>query len=155
MSSSIIGISDAIVSKIEDATFSKTINTIERKYVPEYDISDLAEIRVAVAPMALDPWAKLTRSDDQIDSIISIAVMHKLQDTDDVTVLDGYVAFALEIAQLLACGSLEDAPDAKLIQIQHAPLVDMAWFKNSRTFFSLITTTWRTTETVRCIQGGS
>lgn len=144
---SIIELANAIVADLRAATLPMPFD-VERRWVPEYEISDLRSLRIAVAPMAIDPRIKITRSDDQLDMVIAVSLMRKMDETADAD-LDPYVTMAMATAKHLAGGTLSAAPTAKLVKLAHDPLVDLGWFKNHRTFFSLISTTWRTTEGVR------
>ena len=153
--STIIDVADAIVAMLTAAALPITPATIERRYVPAFDLSELKDLMIAVAPMAIDPRAPLDRQRDSLDCVVAVSLMQKLTDVADPDDLDDLVAMALATAKALAAGKLPAAMDAKLIQMKHDPIIDVPFIKHNRTFFSIITTTWRVSEVVRVTQAAS
>lgn len=130
-----------------------TIGTIERRWAPDWEIADVASLRIGVIPQAQDLREKITRVRDTIDPVVTIALVRHLQNPDNLSTaatVDPYANLAIRIGEIIATGTLPaPAAAAKLISLRHEPLVDQERLLSMRSFYSIITTTWRITQDAR------
>jgi len=139
----IIDIADAVVTELNAApagTFDPTI-TAERRVLPEFDLPELAELKVTVVPKAVEINGS-TRLASQFDCQIDIGVQKKLgKDLDtEVAELCGLVD---GIAGYLRRRSLAAAPHAVWVRTRNDPVYAPEHLAEQRAFTSVLTVTYR------------
>lgn len=148
--STIIAISDAIVAQIVTGNtagwFPMPIDTVERRWAPDLQISDVVNLRVSVIPRT-EVRSKFTRISDDFTATVDIALMRHLPETVDSTsdnaAIDAYALMAQSIGGILARDQLPGLTDVRLVGITHEPLIDQQRLVQNRAIFSVISTSWR------------
>jgi hypothetical protein len=139
----ILTIADAVVAELNAAsagTFDPAFTAV-RRVLPEFDLSDLAELKVSVVPKAVEINGS-TRSVGQFDCQIDIGVQKKLgKDLDaEVMALCGLMD---AIAGYLRRRPLSAAPHAAWVRTQNDPVYAPQHLAEQRTFTSVLTVTYR------------
>jgi len=139
----IIAIADAVAGELNAApagTFDLAFTAV-RRVLPEFELSDLAELQVSVVPKAVEISGS-TRSVSQWDYQIDIGVQKKLgQDLDtEVATLCGLMD---AIADYLRRRALSAAPHAAWVRMQNDPVYAPDHLAEQRTFTSVLTVTYR------------
>lgn len=148
--STILAISDAIVAQIVTGNnagwFPMPIDTIERRWAPDLQISDVTNLRVSVIPR-VEARTKFTRIGDDFTATVDIALMRHLPSTVDIqadtAAIDAYATMAQTIGGILARDQLPGLTDVRLVNITHEPLIDQQRLVANRAIFSVISTSWR------------
>jgi hypothetical protein len=110
----LIDIADALVTALNDHDFTEDFTAV-RKYLPEYEVSDLSGLTVTVVPKAMAS-VEATRSLTSFDVSIDVAVQQKIDisDNDDA---DGLEDLSDEIRTFIRdTGSVGDG---QLISVEH------------------------------------
>lgn len=131
-------IADAVVAKLNVATFSQSFTAV-RAYRPERTLEDMEELQVIVIPSVID-IAKENRSQDQHEYQIEIGVFKKI-DSDDPDEVDRWVDFAEQLTDELR-GSRLTNPSASYISIENNPIAAEEYLRK-HVFASLITVVYR------------
>jgi len=139
----VIDIADAVAAELNAApagTFDPAFTAV-RRVLPEFELSDLAELRVTVVPKAVEISGS-TRSVGQFDCRIDIGVQKKLgKDLDtEVATLCGLMD---AIAGFLRRRPLAAAPHAAWVRTQNDPVYAPEHLAEQRTFTSVLTVTYR------------
>ena len=139
----IIDIADAVATELNAApvgTFDPAF-TAERRVLPEFDLPELAELKVTVVPKAVEINGS-TRLASQFDCQIDIGVQKKLgKDLDtEVAELCGLVD---GIAGYLRRRSLAAAPHAVWVRTRNDPVYAPEHLAEQRAFTSVLTVTYR------------
>jgi hypothetical protein len=139
----VIDIADAVAAEINAAdaeTFSQSF-TAYRKVLPEFELADLADLKVTVVPKGIEITGS-TRSMSQYDISIDIGIQKKVgKDVDaDVAALSTLID---EISEYLTRRVLAAAPWARWVNISSEPLYDPSHLANQRVFTSVLTLTYR------------
>jgi hypothetical protein len=139
----ILDIADAIAAELNAApagTFDPAFTAV-RRVLPEFDLADLAELKVSVVPKALEISGS-TRSVGQRDCQIDIGVQKKLgKDLDtEVATLCGLMD---AIAAYLRRRPLAAAPHASWVRTQNDPVYAPEHLAEQRAFTSVLTVTYR------------
>lgn len=139
----ILDIADAVTAELNAApagTFDPAIAAV-RRVLPEFDLADLAELKVSVVPKAVEISGS-TRSVSQFDCQIDIGVQMKLgKDLDtEVAALCGLMD---GIAGYLRRRPLAAAPHAVWVRTQNDPVYAPDHLAEQRTFTSVLTVTYR------------
>ena len=136
-------IADAVAAELNGAepdTFSEDF-TAERLVLPEFDLEDLAGLKVTVVPKSVQ-IAGSTRSVCQYDVAIDIGVQKKLG-----TDLDAEVAaigtLVDEIADFLRRRPLEAIPSTVWVAATNDPVYAPPHLAERRVFTSVLTVTYR------------
>ena len=103
MSATIIDIADAVVAKVNAATFSREF-TAERHVLADFDLPELKDLRVVVMPKAVH-IAPGSRSERTYDYDIDVGVQQHVENLAEV---DGLLALVEEISDRLCARNLED-----------------------------------------------
>lgn len=148
--STIIAISDAIVAQIVTGNtagwFPMPIGTVERRWAPDLEIADVANLRVSVVPR-VETRTKFSRIGDDFTATVDIGLMRHLPATvnskTDTAAIDAYATMAQAIGGILARDQLPGLPDVRLVNITHEPLIDQQRLVMNRAIFSVISTSWR------------
>jgi hypothetical protein len=139
----IIDIADAVTAELNAApsgTFDPAITAV-RRVLPEFELSDLAELKVSVVPKAVEINGS-TRSASQFDLQVDIGVQKKLgKDLDtEVAALCGLMD---QIAGYLRRRTLAAAPHAAWVRTQNDPVYAPEHLAEQRVFTSVLTVTYR------------
>ena len=139
----IIDIADAVVAELNAApagTFDPAFTAL-RRVLPEFDLPELAELKVTVVPKAVEINGS-TRLTSQFDCQIDIGVQKKLgKDLDtEVAELCGLVD---GIAGYLRRRSLAAAPHAVWVRTRNDPVYAPEHLAEQRAFTSVLTVTYR------------
>ena len=139
----IIDIADAVVTELNAApagTFDPAFTAL-RRVLPEFDLPDLAELRVTVVPKAVEINGS-TRLTSQFDCQIDIGVQKKLgKDIDTET--EGLCGLVDSIAGYLRSRSLAAAPHALWVRTRNDPVYAPEHLADQRAFTSVLTVTYR------------
>lgn len=148
--STTIQIADDLVALLKAPTpaFPMTVGKVERRWLPDWEIADVASLRIGVLPISIES-ARLSRKQDQTEHEIHVAVMKHLGAALDTTEIDPYVEMALAVCKIIAAGALPTVTDAKLLAYKHQTLVSLDYWQKKSCFFSLISCTWLTAEDIR------
>jgi hypothetical protein len=144
--SSIIAISDALVALLTTGNgagwFPMPIDTIERRWAPDFEIHQVASLRCSVVPRT-ETRTRFTRIGDDFSPIIDIGLMRHLPATANTsTDVDPYAVMAQTVADIIARDQLPVA-GVKLSTVALEPIIDQERLMSNRCVFSLISTTWR------------
>ncbi|MCC7350213.1 MAG: hypothetical protein IT446_06555 [Phycisphaerales bacterium] len=140
----VIDIADAVVGELNAAppgTFSPAFTAV-RRALPEYTLSDLADLKVTVVPRGVEIVGS-TRSTSQFDWQVDIGVQKKLgTDLDaEVTTL---CKVATQIADYLRRRTLSGVPDAVWVRMKNDPVYAPDHLADQRAFIGVLTVTYRT-----------
>ena len=136
-------IADAVAAELngaEQGTFSESF-TAERRVLPQFDLEDLAGLKVSVVPKAVEISGS-TRSVCQYDIAVDVGIQKKLgSDLDaEVAALGTLVD---EIADFLRRLQLAAAPWAAWVLASNDPVYATAHLAEQRVFTSVVTVTYR------------
>ena len=139
----IIDIADAVTAELNAApagTFDPAFTAV-RRVLPEFELSELAELRVTVVPKAVEISGS-TRAVGQFDFQIDIGVQKKLgKDLDaEVATLCGLMD---ALAGYLRRRPLAAALHAAWVRTQNDPVYAPEHLAEQRTFTSVLTVTYR------------
>jgi hypothetical protein len=139
----IIDIADAVAGELNAAppgTFSAPFTAL-RRVLPQFDLPDLAQLKVVVVPKSILATAS-TRSATLLDATIDIGVIRKLgQDLDsEVADLSDLVD---QIGTYLRQRPLAGAPAAVWVRMQNDPVYAPDHLAEQRTFMSVLGVVYR------------
>ena len=138
-----IDIADAVASEINAATpgtFSETF-TAQRMVLPEFELSDLAELKVTVVPKSVKITGT-TRSASEYEIAIDIGIQKKLGKDLNTEVAD-LGTLVDEISDYLARRPLTQAAYAAWTAIINDPIYAPQHLSDQRVFTSVLTVTYR------------
>lgn len=140
MPAALTNIAEAVKDELEAATLSKTF-ACERAYMPIYD-AKVAGLKVYVLTLG-QQVENTTRFADQFTYQVKVAIYQKAK-PDDVATLDGLVAFAEEVIDLLRSKKqLTNYAEASLAGIGNEPVYDPAQLNENHVFQTVITLDYR------------
>ena len=129
---------DAVVAALNGHQFSQAFTAV-RAYRPEYDLREMADLRVTVVPKAVEMTTAgrgIAQSDIQID----LAVQKKLSSCDN-SEIDTLMGLVQEIAEFVrATGRFGDAV---WVRAENAPIYSQEHLGEMRLFTSVLTVTLR------------
>jgi len=136
-------IADAVAAELNAApsgTFSETFSA-QRRVLPEFDLEDLAELKVSVVPKSVEITGS-TRAASQYEVAVDVGVQKKLgKDLDaEVAALGTLVD---EMADYLRRRTLQQAPFAVWVGITNEPVYVPEHLAERRVFTSVLTVTYR------------
>ncbi|MBW1649016.1 MAG: hypothetical protein JRJ72_13110 [Deltaproteobacteria bacterium] len=136
-------IADAVVAELNAApagTFSQPF-TAQRRVLPEFDLEDLAQLKVSVVPKSVEITGS-TRAASQYEIAVDVGVQKKLgKDLDaEVAALGTLVD---EMADFLRGRTLDQAPFAVWVGIRNDPVYAPEHLAERRVFTSVLTVTYR------------
>lgn len=139
----VIDIADAVTAELNAApadTFDPTIAAV-RRVLPEFELADLAELKVSVVPKSVVITGS-TRAASQYEIAVDIGVQKKLgKDLDgEVAVLGTLMD---QIADYLRRRPLSAAPFAAWVGIANEPVYAPEHLAEQRVFTSVLTVTYR------------
>jgi hypothetical protein len=146
--SSILAIADALVALLVTGNnagwFPLPIGNIDRRWAPDWQISDVANLRCSVIPRT-ETRTRLTRIGDDFTPVIDIALMRHLPQSAglETTAVDAYAEMAQSVADIIARDQLTAVPTARLVSVTLEPIIDQERLVNHRCVFSVISTSWR------------
>jgi len=139
----VIDIADAVVAELNAApagTFDPAF-TASRRVLPEFDLAELAELKVTVVPKAVEITGS-TRSVGQFDCQIDIGVQKKLgKDLDTETA--AMCSLVDAIAAYLRRRPLAATPHAVWVRSRNDPVYAPEHLADQRAFTSVLTVTYR------------
>jgi len=136
-------IADAVATELNAApggTFSQEFTAV-RRVLPEFELADLAELKVSVVPKSVE-MTRSTRAGAQYDIAVDIGVQKKLgKDFDtEVAALGTLVD---EMADWLRGRILTQAPYGTWLSIANDPVYVPEHLAERRVFTSVLTVTYR------------
>lgn len=139
----IIDLAEAVANELNSSpggTFSQDFTAV-RRVLPEFELADLAELRVSVVPKAVG-ISNATRQASQYDLQIDIGVQKKLgKDLDtEVAVLAGFIE---EVMSFLKRRPLSADPNAVWVKMENEPIYSPGHLAEQRVFTSVITLTYQ------------
>ena len=139
----VIDIADAVAAELNGAppeTFSQAFTAV-RMVLPEFDLADLADLKVTVVPKAVEITGA-TRGTSQYEIAVDVGVQKKLgKDLDaEVAVLGTLVD---EISDYLCRRPLSQAPWAAWSATRNEPVYAPEHLAGERVFTSVLTVTYR------------
>ena len=139
----VIDIADAVAAELNAAppdTFSQAV-TAARMVLPEFDLEDLAELKVTVVPKAVEITGA-ARSGSQYEIAVDVGVQKKLgQDLD--TEVAALATLVEEISDYLCRRQLAQTPWAAWTAIRNEPVYAPEHLAGERVFTSVLTVTYR------------
>ena len=138
-----VDIADAVVAQINAGTFSEQFEA-GRVYLPQYDMTELEQVRVTVVPrtLSLEPG---TRGAHQHVVTVEVAVQKRVPDLEPAK-LDDLCTLVQEIVDEFLGGELAALPGVMVTDVTVAPTFAPEHLEEKGTFTSLITlacTCWR------------
>jgi len=134
---------DAVVATLNAApagTFSQWFSA-QRRVLPEFDLEDLAQLKVSVVPKSVEITGS-TRAASQYEIAIDIGVQQKLgKDLDAKVAALGTLVD--EMADYLRGRTLDQAPFAAWVGITNDPVYAPEHLAERRVFTSVLTVTYR------------
>jgi len=140
VSSAIATIAEAIKDALNGEDFSMDF-TAARVYRPSYDLKDVKDLTVVVAPRA-NEITLLNRRDDQYEVTVQIGVLKKLDDEDNAEI-DPLMALVQEICEFL---SRKAMGTGLWLSTKNDPIYLAEHLHQYRQFTSVITATYRVME---------
>ena len=136
-------IADAVAAELNAAvegTFSEDFTAI-RRVLPEFDLAELAELKVSIVPKAVTITGA-TRSASQYEIAVDVGVQKKLgKDLDSEVATLG--TFVDELADYLRQRVLTQAAYAAWVSIANEPVYAPEHLSGDRVFTSVLTVTYR------------
>ena len=137
-----IQIADALAVKLNGGTFSQSF-TATRTVLPNFDLKELATLKVTVVPRSVESSA-LTRISDQDDYIIDIGVQKKLTTAFETETV-ALIALVSELKTFLRLGNLTIGPAvARWLSTKIDPIYSREHIASDNVFTSIISVTYRT-----------
>jgi hypothetical protein len=139
----VIDIADAVASELNAApggTFDPAITAV-RRVLPEFELADLAELKVSVVPKSVQITGS-TRAASQYEIAVDIGVQKKLgKDLDAEVAALGTLMD--QIADYLRRRPLLATPFAAWVSIANEPVYAPEHLAEQRVFTSVLTVTYR------------
>lgn len=139
MPATILAIADAVVAQLNATSFSQPV-AAERHYLPRFELSEMAELRVSVVPRSVASKG-LDRNRDSFDYRVDVAVQQKLDPTPGN--LDALVSLVEEIADHFRSEPLAGYPNARCTEVENVPVYAAEHLDEFRQFTSVVTLTYR------------
>lgn len=139
MPATILAIADAVVAQLNATAFSQPV-AAERHYLPQFELSEMTELRVSVVPRSVTSKG-LDRNRDSFDYKIDVAVQQKLDPTPGN--LDALVALVEEIADHFRSEPLASYPQTRCTEVENVPVYAVEHLDEFRQFTSVLTLTFR------------
>jgi len=139
VSSQAVTLADAVVAELNNGSFSQSFTAV-RRLLPDYDLEDLATLRVTVLPRQLS-LERLNRAFIKAAYVIDVGIQKKIgADVDGE--LPGLIHLVEEITDYLAGRSLAGMTNAQWITNENDPLYDRDHLAGQRVFTSVISATY-------------
>ncbi len=135
-----IDIADAVAAELAGGSFSQPIDPL-RRVLPEYELSDLKDLRVTVVPASIQIEGA-SRALSQHDVRIDIGIQKKLGKDLDAEVAQ-LCELVDEIAEFLKRRRLQGAADAVWVKTANEPIYAADHLSEQRLFTSVLAVTYR------------
>lgn len=138
-----IAIADAVADELNAAppgTFSPVFTAV-RRVLPEYELSELAELKVTVVPKSVEITGA-TRAASKADWQIDIGIQKKLGTDLDTEVAD-LCDLSAQIIGYMRQRVLTASPGVAWVRTQNDPIYAPDHLAEQRAFTSVITATYR------------
>ena len=139
----VLEVADAVVAELANApagTFNQVMNP-QRRVLPQFELSELEELKVTVAPRAMD-ISNASRMASQYDVQVDIGIQKRVGKA-----MDGDVAPLFELADQIAAylqrRQLWRLPAAAWLRITNSPIYAPDQLASDRVFTSVLTVTYR------------
>ena len=136
----VIDIADAVVAELREGTFSQSFTPL-RRVSPQYDIAELAVLRVTVVPASMEisnDSRMASRHDVQIDVGIQKKLGRSLD--DDIAPLCNLVD---EIGEFLKRRRLSQMPQVLFLSLTNDPIYAVEHLVDNGVFTSVLRITYR------------
>jgi len=136
----VIDIADAVVAELREGTFSQSFTPL-RRVSPQYDIAELAVLRVTVVPASMEisnDSRMASRHDVQIDVGIQKKLGRSLD--DDIAPLRNLVD---EIGEFLKRRRLSQMPQVLFLSLTNDPIYAVEHLVDNGVFTSVLRITYR------------
>ena len=136
----VIDIADAVVAELREGTFSQSFTPL-RRVSPQYDIAELAVLRVTVVPASMEISSDsrmASRHDVQIDVGIQKKLGRSLD--DDIAPLCNLVD---EIGEFLKRRRLSQMPQVLFLSLTNDPIYAVEHLVDNGVFTSVLRITYR------------
>ena len=136
MAAEIVTIAAALASEISGHTFSRAL-TVARKYVVEYGLEELAEVRVTVVPRTVDSTTA-ARGKVQLDYQVDVAIQQRT-DPDDLAACDALMGLVEEVRDFIrGLSRLAAYPAAAVTGAAITPIYGYDQLAQRRVFTSVV-----------------
>lgn len=136
----IVAIADAVVLALNAGAFSEPL-AAERKYLPRFELPEMAQLHVTVVPKAVEVTSA-ARGSLTYEYKLDVAIQKRF-DVGDALEIDPLVQLGEEIADHFRLKRLEGFPDAVWTRTEHTVLYLPEHMESLRQFTSVITFTFR------------
>ncbi len=136
----ILKIADGVTGELNNHSFSQSF-TAQRLLLPEFDLSQLTELKVTVVPKSIE-YSPFSRQYTRQECSVDIGIQKKIEG-DLETQLPGLLDFVQEIVVFLRNRKLVSCPDASWLRSQNDPVYVPDHLANQRTFTSIFTVTYQ------------
>jgi len=133
-------IAEAVKARLNDVPFSIPF-TAERKYLPIYELPDMATLRVTVVPKGIVTTG-ISREASQNEYAIDVAVQKKVA-AETPEEIDPLVSLVEEIADRFQFRRLGDYPTAAWSKTENVPVYAVEHLEEFRQFTSVLTFTFK------------
>lgn len=133
-------IADAVKARLNETPFSIPF-TAERKYLPLFELPDMAMLRVTVVPKGLATTG-LSRDTSQNEYAIDVAVQKKVS-TEEPAEIDPLCSLVEEIADRFQFRRLGEYPTASWSKTENVPVYSVEHLEEMRQFTSVLTFTFK------------
>ena len=134
-----VTVAKQVVTEINAHTFTTAITAV-RKYLPEFDLKDMATLHCTVVPKSMET-VTANRAAEQDDIAIDV-VLQKLADPADLAAVDALASLAQEVADFFARHTLTDG-SASWVRTEQV-IYSQDHMSEKRLFTNLLTFTFRT-----------
>ncbi len=135
-----VDIADAVTAELNDGGFSLPF-TAQRLLLPDFELSQLADMKVSVVPKAVE-FNAFSRQHTQYEFSVDVGIQQKL-DGDVETLLPGLLSFVDEMVTFLRKRKLTSVPEAVWLRSVNDPIYSREHLVNQRTFTSILTVTYK------------
>ncbi|HXG09475.1 MAG TPA: hypothetical protein VNK04_06770 [Gemmataceae bacterium] len=139
MPATILAIADAVVAELNGTTFSQPF-TAERHYQPNFELSEMSELKVSVVPRSVASKS-LDRNRDSFEYQIDVAVQKRTDMTP--ASLDALMTLVEEIADHFRTQPLANFTEARCTEVKNEPVYAIEHLDELRQFTSVLTLTFR------------
>ena len=136
----ITDVAGAVVAELNAGSFSQPFEA-KRCYLPKYDLAEMKDLHVTVVPKGVTILPG-SRSQNQHDVAIDVAVQKKLEKTDN-TEIDALMGLVDEIAGRFRLKRLDSYPNAVWLKTEQQPIYSQEHLDQMRQFTSVLTFTFR------------
>ncbi|OHB56835.1 MAG: hypothetical protein A2Y07_06905 [Planctomycetes bacterium GWF2_50_10] len=136
----IVAICDAIATELNKGSFAQPFTAV-RNLLPEFDLSDLADLKVTVVPKGIET-STYSRESTQYDFVIDIGIQKKLSGEVNQD-LPAMLALVDEIMIFLRKRKLASMPQVGWVKCTSDPIYARDHLVQTRVFTSVLTVTYR------------